>query len=81
MNIASAEVDELARRLAGLTGEDLETAVARAITERLSRLAGAAPAVRPAALRKFFDRVPVMPLKDSRSSEEIIVYDAGGLPS
>lgn len=39
MNISSAKVDELAQRLARLTGEDVQTAVERAIAERLSRSA------------------------------------------
>ena len=81
MNIASAKVDELARRLSRLTGEDVETAVERAIAERLSRIAGSVPADRQAALRKFFDRVSHMPVKDFRSIDEIIGYDADGLPS
>jgi antitoxin VapB len=76
MNIASAKVDELARRLARLTGEDVEPAVERAIAERLSRIAGTVPADRQTALRKFFDRV-----SHSRSIDEIIGYDADGLPS
>src|SRR4051812_2319129 len=38
MNIRSAKVDELAQRLARLTGEDVETALERAIEERLSRV-------------------------------------------
>ena len=81
MNIASAKVDELARRLARLTGEDVETAVERAIAERLSRVAGSAPADRQAAMRKFFDRVSRMPVKDSRSADDIIGYGPDGLPS
>ena len=43
MNIASPKVDELAQRLARLTGEDVETALERAIEERLSRVAGRPP--------------------------------------
>jgi hypothetical protein len=42
MNIRSAKVDELAQRLARLTGEDIETALERAIEERLSRVASPA---------------------------------------
>jgi antitoxin VapB len=80
MNIASAKVDELARRLARLTGEDVETALERAIEERLSRVA-APPAERQAAMRKFFDRVSNMPVKNRRSIDEIIGYGPDGLPS
>jgi hypothetical protein len=81
MNIASPKVDELAQRLARLTGEDVETAVERAIAERLSRIASSAPANREAALRRFFDRVPRMPVIDFRSVDEIVSYDSDGLPS
>jgi len=81
MNIASPKVDELAQRLARLTGEDVETAVQRAIAERLSRIAGPAPANREAALRRFFDRVSRMPVIDFRSVDEIVGYDSDGLPS
>ena len=38
MNIRSAKVGQLAQRLARLTGEDVETALERAIEERLSRV-------------------------------------------
>ncbi|HJU17656.1 MAG TPA: type II toxin-antitoxin system VapB family antitoxin [Stellaceae bacterium] len=81
MNIASAKVEELAQRLARLTGEDVETAVERAIAERLSRFADTASPDRRAALRKFCDRVSPMPVKDSRSVDEIIDYGPDGLPS
>jgi antitoxin VapB len=81
MNIASARVDELAQRLARLTGEDVETALARAIEERLSRLPTAATTDREAAMRRFFDRVSSMPVKDGRSIDDIIGYGSDGLPS
>ncbi len=82
MNIASSKVDELARRLARLTGEDLETALERAIEERLSRVAiAAAPTGRRVALQRFFDRVSPMPVIDTRSVDEIIGYGPDGLPS
>ena len=81
MNIVSAKVDELAQRLARMTGEDVETALERAIEERLSRVAGAGPVDREAALRRFFDRVSRMPVKDPRPIDEIIGYGPDGLPS
>ena len=62
MNIRSAKVDQLAQRLARLTGEDVETALERAIEERLSRVAPPAPADRKAALDAFFERVSRMPV-------------------
>ncbi len=72
MNIASAKVDELARRLARLTGEDVETALERAIVERLSRVAASAPPDRRAAMRKLFDRLSGLPDKDARPIDEIV---------
>jgi antitoxin VapB len=81
MNIASPKVDELAQRLARVTGEDVETAVERAIEERLSRVVPAAQSDRRAALQRFFDRVSEMPVLDSRSADEIIGYGPDGSPS
>lgn len=81
MNIASARIDELAQHLARLTGEDVETAVERAIEERLSRVTPPSAADGRAALQAFFDRVSRMPVKDSRSADEIIGYGPDGLPT
>jgi antitoxin VapB len=81
MNIRSAKVDELAQRLARLTGEDVETAMERAIEERLSRIAPPLPADRHAAMRSFFDRACRLPVLDPRPADEILGYDRLGLPS
>jgi hypothetical protein len=81
MNIRSTKVDQLAQRLAGLTGEDVETALERAIEERLSRLAPAAPADRKAAMESFFERVSQLHVLDPRPADEILGYDGCGLPS
>jgi hypothetical protein len=50
MNIRSPKVDELAERLARVTGEGVETALERAIEERLSRIAVAAQSDRRTAM-------------------------------
>jgi hypothetical protein len=81
MNIASVKIDELALRLARLTGEDIETALERAIEERLSRIAAVEAEDRRAAMRKFFDKVSKMPIKDQRTSDDIVGYGHDGLPS
>ena len=81
MGIVSTRIDELAQRLARLTGEDVETALARAVQERLSRVEASAGVDRRAALRKFIDRVSRMPVKDARTADEIIGYGPDGLPS
>jgi len=80
MNIRSAKVDELAQRLARLTGEDIETALERAIEERLSRV-GPPAADRRGALASFFERTARLPILDPRSADEILGYDRFGLPS
>lgn len=80
MNIRSAKVDELAQRLARLTGEDIETALERAIEERLSRVVSPATD-RRAALTSFFERTATLPVLDSRPADEILDYDRFGLPS
>jgi hypothetical protein len=79
MNIASTKVSELAQRLAHQTGEDVETAVERAIEERLSRVATVVSADRQAAMLKFFDNVSGMPVRDSRPIDEIVGYGSDGL--
>jgi antitoxin VapB len=81
MNIRSAKIDQLAQHLARLTGEDVETALERAIEERLSRIAAPEPADRKAAMASFFERVSSMHVLDSRPADEIIGYDRCGLPS
>jgi hypothetical protein len=81
MNIRSAKVDQLALRLARLTGEDVETALQRAIEERLSRVAPPAPAGRKAAMDSFFEQLSRMRVLDPRPVEEVVGYDRFGLPS
>ena len=81
MNIRSAKVDQLAQRLARLTGEDIETALERAIEERLSRVAPPVPADRKAAMASFFERASCMRVLDPRPVDEIVGYDGCGLPS
>jgi antitoxin VapB len=81
MNIRSTKVDQLIEQLSQLTGEDVETALTRAIEERLSRVARPEPADRKAAMKAFFERVSRLPVLDPRPADEIIGYDGHGLPS
>ena len=81
MNIRCAKVDQLAQRLARLTGEDVETALERAIEERLSRVAPPPSADRKAAMDSFFERISGMRVLDPRPADEIVGYDGCGLPS
>ncbi|UPK31727.1 type II toxin-antitoxin system VapB family antitoxin [Bradyrhizobium sp. 186] len=81
MNIRSTKVDQLAQRLSRLTGEDIETALERAIEERLSRLEPSVARDRKATLDSFFERALLLRVLDARSSDEIVEYDRFGLPS
>jgi antitoxin VapB len=75
MNIRSAKIDDLAQRLARLTGEDIETALVRAIEERLSGVAPPTPADRKAAMDSFFERVSRMRVLDPRPADEVVGLD------
>jgi antitoxin VapB len=81
MNIRSTKIDLLIEQLSQLTGEDVETALARAIEERLSRVVSPQPADRKAAMNSFFEHASRMPVLDPRSAEEIMGYNGLGLPS
>ena len=81
MNIRSTKIAELAQRLARLTGEDIESALERAIEERLSRVGPPPPPDRKAAMDSFFERVSGMRVLDPRPANEIVGYDRDGLPS
>ena len=82
LGLKDGETDRLAREVARLTGESLTEAVRRALAERLARerrkrgeaggLAG-----RLDALAREGAALPDL---DGRSAEEIIGYDAHGLP-
>lgn len=80
MNIGSARVDALLHQLVRLTGKGAETAVERAIEERLSRIAPAAVPDRQVALRTFLDRLASMQVRDERQPDEVIGYGPDGLP-
>jgi antitoxin VapB len=80
LELCSAKADALARKLADATGEDIETAVERAIEERLARLSRALPPRRRTEIDAAFERLAALPVLDSRSPEEIIGYDRNGLP-
>jgi antitoxin VapB len=70
----------LARELAAATGEDIDTAVVRAIEERLARMPHRRGADKAAAIENLFDRLARLPLLDHRPPDEIIGYGPDGLP-
>jgi antitoxin VapB len=81
LNIESAEAHELARKLASVTGQSLTEAVTEAIRYRLSLLEPAGQGdlldAEVAGIQAF---VASLPDRDSRSPDEILGYDARGLP-
>ena len=81
MNIRSAKVDEIVQRLARLTGEDVETALERAVEERLSRVAPPMPVDRKTAINSFFEKASSLRVLDPRPADELVGYDRFGLPS
>lgn len=82
LNIKDLEADRLARDLAATTGESLTTAVTVALRERLERLRGAAAATSLTdELNAIAQRCAALPVLDDRSEDEILGYDAHGLPT
>lgn len=81
LNIRNPETDRLAAAVAKLAGETKTEAVTRALEDRLARLR------RERAGRRLADELDdiarqcaSLPLRDRRPAEEILGYDAHGLP-
>jgi antitoxin VapB len=79
LEIRAPKAGVLARELAAATGEDVDTAVVRAIEERLARTPRR-HADGDVAIEALFDRLAQMPVLDRRSPDEIIGYGPDGLP-
>ena len=81
LNIRNAEAERLAERGVALTGETKTTAITHALRERLERLERAPGGHRRAdqldAIARHAANLPVI---DQRSVDEILGYDANGLP-
>jgi antitoxin VapB len=81
LSIKDPETERLARALAQRTGESLTIATRRALEERLRRIGGDA---RKAALLEDLAasrrRWGAMAVVDPHSADEILGYDADGLP-
>lgn len=82
ISLKDPETDRLAREVAAITGETLTEAVRKALAERLERERRKRPldddlAERLDAIALHCARLPDL---DTRSAEEIIGYDAFGVP-
>ena len=81
LNIKDETADRLVRELVAATGESITTAVTVAVTERLERLQGAVPRnQRLDAIHRISARSAALTIRDPRPAEEIVGYDAAGLP-
>jgi antitoxin VapB len=83
LNIKDPDIHALARELAQLTGESMTQAVRLALQERLrrvrvQRMTPLQPLVD--ALDEIAIRCAALPDLDTRSPEDILGYDAQGLP-
>jgi len=82
LNIKDAEVYQLAREVADLTGETLTDAVRHSLQERLQREQRARPDPQwIEKLREISDRCAARPVLDPRSDDELVGYDEFGVPS
>jgi hypothetical protein len=78
LEIRSPKAVALARELAAAIGEDIDTAVLKAIEERLARVPRPLSAERQTEVEALFDRLARMPVRDARTPEEILGYGADG---
>lgn len=82
LNIKDPETDALARRLASLANESLTAAVHTALAERLARLERAQRQQRLGPrLERYIARGRARATLDTRPADQIVGYDADGLPS
>ncbi|MDE0179414.1 MAG: type II toxin-antitoxin system VapB family antitoxin [Gammaproteobacteria bacterium] len=82
LNIRNKATEELASTLASLTGETKTQAVTQALSDRLARVR------RQRTGRNLCDELDEiarhcasLPVRDNREPDDIIGYDAHGLPS
>lgn len=83
LSFKDPKTDQLAREVAQLTGETLTDAVRIALAERLERerLKRGQPGSQAAALERIVEEMKALPVLDNRSADEILGYDANGLPA
>ncbi len=81
LNIRNPETEELAETLAKLTGETKTQAVTKALRDRLERVRRRLSGRR---LADELDEIALhsasLPVLDARDADEILGYDASGLP-
>lgn len=81
LNIRNRETEALAAELASLTGETKTEAVRLAVAERLERVRHQRRRRSLAdELNRIADHCSALPVLDSHDPDQILGYDANGLP-
>jgi antitoxin VapB len=80
ISIKDPETDRLARALAAATGESITDAIREALRDRLDRETRRTRRGFEASVRQIQDRLARLPMLDARSADEVVGYDAHGLP-
>jgi antitoxin VapB len=80
LSIKDPETDRLARELAAATGESLTDAIRTALRERLARAARQRGDVLRTSIVRIQERVARLPVQDHRPADDLLGYDADGLP-
>lgn len=81
LNITDRATEKAVRDLASLTGETITAAIRRAAEERLQRVRRAHGGLSLAAeILEIGGRCASLSDRDARSADEILGYDANGLP-
>lgn len=83
LSIKDPEADRLARAVAAKTGETLTQAVIVALRERLARIQNKGEDVESLVqdVLTIGKHCAALPVLDARSPNELLGYDANGLPS
>jgi antitoxin VapB len=80
LSIKSDEADRLARQVAAATGETLTDAVVGSLRERLDRIRAAQGPTLTDRIRRLQQEARALEVLDPRTPDEILGYDADGLP-
>lgn len=81
ISIKDPETDRLARELAAATGVSLTEAIREALQERLARETRPGRRRISAEVQRIQERLAALPVLDTRSPDDILGYDADGLPN
>lgn len=81
ISIKDPETDRLARELAAATGESLTDAIREAVRARLERETRRAPRGVGVEIRRIQERLARLPVRDPSPPDDLLGYDAHGLPT